>query len=91
MAVPADAGQIKRRTGPFEGRQSRGGSLRPRALSIIRWEIAEVASVDPQMVFPLPEVVPTDWGSAIPLNYLTAHFALHRRATSVNSGESCYR
>jgi len=41
---------------------------------------AEVVSVDPEMVFPLPDSVPTDRGAAIPLNHLTAHFALHRRA-----------
>jgi NADPH2:quinone reductase len=41
---------------------------------------AEVVSVDPEMVFPLPDSVPTERGAAIPLNYLTAHFALHRRA-----------
>jgi NADPH2:quinone reductase len=41
---------------------------------------AEVVSVDPDMVFPLPDSVPTDKGAALPLNYLTAHFALHRRA-----------
>jgi NADPH2:quinone reductase len=42
---------------------------------------AEVVSVDPAMVFPLPDSMPTDKGAALPLNYLTAHFALHRRAT----------
>ena len=41
---------------------------------------AEVVSVDPAMVFPLPDLVTTDRGAALPLNYLTAHFALHRRA-----------
>lgn len=41
---------------------------------------AEVVCVDPEMVFPLPETVSTLRGAAIPLNFLTAHFALHRRA-----------
>jgi NADPH:quinone reductase len=41
---------------------------------------AEVVSVDPKMIFPLPDAVPTEQGAALPLNYLTAHFALHRRA-----------
>ena len=41
---------------------------------------AEIVSVNPEMVFPLPAAVPTDRGAAVPLNYLTAHFALHRRA-----------
>jgi NADPH2:quinone reductase len=41
---------------------------------------AEVVVVDKNMVFPLPEETPLDKAAAIPLNYLTMHFALHRRA-----------
>ena len=44
---------------------------------------AEMVAVDPEMVFPLPDAVPIDRGAAIPLNYLTADFALHRRARLV--------
>ena len=32
------------------------------------------------MVFPLPDGLPFDKAAALPLNYLTAHFALTRRA-----------
>jgi NADPH:quinone reductase len=41
---------------------------------------AETVAVHSHMVFPLPENVPFDKGAALPLNYLTAHFALTRRA-----------
>lgn len=41
---------------------------------------AETVAVDARMVFPLPEGVPFDKGAALPLNYLTVHFALIRRA-----------
>ena len=41
---------------------------------------AETVAVDPAMVFPLPDGVPLDVAAAIPLNALTMHFALHRRA-----------
>lgn len=40
---------------------------------------AETVAVDAHMVFPLPDAVPFDKASALPLNYLTAHFALTRR------------
>jgi NADPH:quinone reductase len=40
---------------------------------------AETVAVDARMVFPLPDTVPFDKGAALPLNYLTAHFALTRR------------
>jgi NADPH:quinone reductase len=40
---------------------------------------AETVAVDAHMVFPLPDAVPFDKGAALPLNYLTAHFALTRR------------
>ncbi|MEV6407868.1 NADPH:quinone oxidoreductase family protein [Streptomyces bobili] len=42
---------------------------------------ARTAAVDASMVFPLPDNVDTRRGAALPLNYLTAHFALvHRGA-----------
>jgi NADPH2:quinone reductase len=48
---------------------------------------AEAVAVDADMVFPLPDEVLFDKGAAIPLNYLTMHFALHRRA-ALKSGET---
>jgi NADPH:quinone reductase len=41
---------------------------------------AETVAVDTHMVFPLPDSVPFDRAAALPLNYLTAHFAFTRRA-----------
>src|SRR3954471_2250290 len=41
---------------------------------------AETVAVDAQMVFPLPDSVPFDRAAALPLNYLTVHFAFTRRA-----------
>lgn len=41
---------------------------------------AQTVAVDARMVFPLPDAVPFDKAAALPLNYLTAHFALTRRA-----------
>src|SRR3954462_9601680 len=41
---------------------------------------AETVAVDAHMVFPLPDAVPFDRGAALPLNYLTVHFAFTRRA-----------
>ncbi|MFG2731015.1 NADPH:quinone oxidoreductase family protein [Streptomyces canus] len=40
---------------------------------------AQTAAVDAPMVFPLPDNVDTRRGAALPLNYLTAHFALMHR------------
>jgi NADPH2:quinone reductase len=40
---------------------------------------AEVVAVDPLLVFPLPDAVSFAAGAALPMNYLTAHFALVRR------------
>jgi NADPH:quinone reductase len=40
---------------------------------------AETVAVDASMVFPLPANMDTRRGAAMPLNYLTAHFALLRR------------
>ncbi|GAB3324143.1 NADPH:quinone oxidoreductase family protein [Geodermatophilus aquaeductus] len=48
---------------------------------------AETVAVDADMVFPLPDGVPFDKGSALPLNYLTMHFALLRRAR-LTTGET---
>jgi NADPH2:quinone reductase len=42
--------------------------------------VAESAAVDPNYVFPLPNSVSFATAAALPLNYLTAHFALVRRA-----------
>lgn len=42
--------------------------------------LAETVTVREDRVFPLPANVPLDKGAALPLNYLTAHFALMRRA-----------
>ncbi|MFC8511721.1 NADPH:quinone oxidoreductase family protein [Streptomyces sp. NPDC057257] len=42
---------------------------------------SQTVAVDASMVFPLPDNVDTRRGAALPLNYLTAHFALiHRGA-----------
>lgn len=48
---------------------------------------AETVAVDADTVFPLPDDVPLDKAAALPLNYLTAHFALIRRA-QVTAGET---
>jgi NADPH:quinone reductase len=48
---------------------------------------AETVAVDAHMVFPLPDSVPYDKGAALPLNYLTVHFALTRRA-QLKKGET---
>ncbi len=40
---------------------------------------AQTVAVEASMVFPLPDNVDTRSGAALPLNYLTAHFALIRR------------
>ena len=40
---------------------------------------AEVVAVEPELVFPLPDAVPFVVGAALPMNYLTVHFALVRR------------
>jgi NADPH2:quinone reductase len=48
---------------------------------------AETVAVDAAMVFPLPDDVAFDKGAALPLNYLTMHFTLLRRAR-LTSGET---
>src|SRR5436305_1759057 len=40
---------------------------------------AETVAVEKNLVFPLPRSVPFDRGAALPVNYLTAHFAFVRR------------
>jgi NADPH2:quinone reductase len=47
---------------------------------------AETVAVDHRMVFPLPPHAPLEKAAAIPLNYLTMHFALRRRGR-LRSGE----
>jgi NADPH:quinone reductase len=42
--------------------------------------VAESVVVEPNYVFPLPDSVSFATAAALPLNYLTAHFALVRRA-----------
>jgi NADPH2:quinone reductase len=49
--------------------------------------LAESVAVDPRMVFRLPDGLPLDRAAALPLNYLTAHFALARRA-QLRKGET---
>jgi NADPH2:quinone reductase len=41
---------------------------------------AEVVAVDPASVFPLPDAMSFEQGAALPMNYLTAQFALATRA-----------
>jgi NADPH2:quinone reductase len=41
--------------------------------------LGESVAVDGHLVFPLPDGLPFDKAAALPLNYLTAHFALTRR------------
>ena len=40
---------------------------------------AELVEADPAMVFPLPDAVTYEAGAALPMNYLTCHFALRER------------
>ena len=56
----------------------RGGD-RVAAITVVGG-FAELAAVDAHLVFPLPDGVPFDKAAALPLNYLTMHFALLRRA-----------
>jgi NADPH2:quinone reductase len=48
---------------------------------------AEVAAADPGFVFPLPDRVSFEQGAALPMNYLTMHFALARRGR-LQAGET---
>lgn len=47
----------------------------------------EVVTADPRMVFALPDAVPLDEAAALPMNYLTVHFALARRG-KLRAGET---
>jgi NADPH:quinone reductase len=49
--------------------------------------LAESVAVDGHMVFPLPDGLPFDKAATLPLNYLTMHFALTRRA-QLKKGET---
>src|SRR3954447_124077 len=49
--------------------------------------LAERVAVDAHLVFPLPDGLPSDKAAALPLNYLTAHFAFTRRA-QLKTGET---
>lgn len=48
---------------------------------------AEVVAADPTAVFPLPERVTYEQGAALPMNYLTCHFALRERG-GLREGET---
>jgi NADPH2:quinone reductase len=48
---------------------------------------AETVVADPRMVFALPDGVSFEVGAALPMNYLTMHFALRRRG-QLREGES---
>ena len=48
---------------------------------------AELVAVDPDVVLPLPDRVPFEKGAAVPMNYLTALFALATRA-ALKPGET---
>jgi NADPH2:quinone reductase len=48
---------------------------------------AEVAAAAPAAVFPLPDGVSFETGAALPMNYLTVHFALTRRG-ALRAGET---
>ncbi|MPY84024.1 MAG: zinc-binding dehydrogenase [Actinophytocola sp.] len=47
----------------------------------------EVVAADPATVFPLPDRMSFEHGAAVPMNVLTAHFALKRRA-ALREGET---
>jgi len=47
----------------------------------------ETVAVHPEGVFPLPDALTFEQGAAIPMNYLTAHFALAERA-GLRAGET---
>lgn len=48
---------------------------------------AELVAAAPAMVFPLPDGVSFEQGAALPMNYLTMHFALRRRG-QLREGET---
>ena len=74
------AGVVREDAGGF------GAGDRVAAMPVIGG-FAQTVAVDPGMVFPLPDDVPSDKGAALPLNYLTMHFALARRAR-LETGET---
>ncbi|MBY9074273.1 NADPH:quinone oxidoreductase family protein [Nocardioides sp. WL0053] len=48
---------------------------------------ADVVAIDPESVFPLPDSMSFEQGAALPMNYLTAQFALATRA-QLRAGET---
>ncbi len=48
---------------------------------------AETVALGPDSVFPLPDGISFEQGAAIPMNYLTAQFALHERG-QIRAGET---
>ena len=48
---------------------------------------ADVVAIDPESVFPLPDSLSFEQGAALPMNYLTAQFALATRA-QLRAGET---
>ncbi len=59
-----------------------------RVAAVVGWGGAqERVAVPGVSVFPLPDAVSYDAGAALPMNYLTAEFALHERA-GLREGES---
>ncbi|MCA0336656.1 MAG: NADPH:quinone oxidoreductase family protein [Actinobacteria bacterium] len=48
---------------------------------------AEQVAVDPAFVFPLPDALTLEQGAALPMNYLTCHFALRTRG-QLQAGEN---
>src|SRR3954452_12981309 len=48
---------------------------------------ADLVGLGPDSVFPLPDALSFEQGAAIPMNYLTAHFALRERG-SLRDGET---
>ena len=48
---------------------------------------ADVVAIDPESVFPLPDSMSFEQGAALPMNYLTAQFALATRA-QMRAGET---
>ncbi len=49
---------------------------------------AEVVAIDPQSVFPLPDAMTFEQGAALPMNYLTAQFALGELRGRLQPGET---
>ncbi len=67
---------------------SSGFSAGDRVACVLPWGGgAEVVSLGPESVFPLPDTIGFEQGAAIPMNYLTAQFALADRA-GLREGET---